>query len=95
MTGRAWTGSPSARTVADATDESVQAELVGDGLMPLDSALGRHPDPRYALRIPAKHQWVALKTNHLQLQTSPEVYERVKAWLSERHPVTRRATTPA
>lgn len=81
--------------VAGATDESVQARLVGDGLVPLDSALGRHPDPRHALPIPAAHQWVALKTNHLELQTSPEVYQRIKAWLSERHPAARKATTTA
>jgi len=81
--------------VAGATDESLQARLVGDGLVPLDSALGRHPDPRYALPIPAEHQWVALETNHLELQTSPEVYKRVKGWLSERHRVARRATTTA
>lgn len=73
--------------VAGETDESVQARLVGDGLVPLDSALGRHPDPRYALRIPAEHQWVALGASHLELQTSPEVYKRAKAWPSERHPV--------
>lgn len=81
--------------VTAATDESEQARLFGDGLVPLDSALGRHPDPRYALPIPAARQWVALKTNHLELQTSPEVYERVRAWLSQRHPVARRGTTPA
>lgn len=73
--------------VAGATDQSVQARLVGDGLVPLDSALCRHPDPRYAQLIPAEHQWIALQTNHLELQTSPEVYARIKAWLSERHPV--------
>jgi hypothetical protein len=81
--------------VAGATDESVQARLVGDGLVPLDSALGRHPDPRHALTIPAQHQWVALQTNHLELQTSPEVYQRVKSWLSDRHPVARKASTSA
>jgi len=81
--------------IAGATDESVQARLVGDGLVPLDSALGRHPDPRYALPIPAEHQWVALRTSHLALQTSPEVYEHVKIWLSERLPVARRAATTA
>jgi len=81
--------------VAGATDESEQARLVGDGLVPLDSALGRHPDPRYALSIPAEHQWVALQTNHLELQTSPEVYRRVKGWLAERHPAACRATATA
>ena len=79
--------------VAGATDELEQAQQVGDGLVPLDSALGRHPDPRFALPIPASHQWVALGTDHLALQTSPEVYRHVKAWLCERRPVARSATT--
>jgi len=73
----------------------LRARLAGDALVPLVSSLGRQPDPRYALPIPAEHQWVALKINHLALQTSPGVYERVKAWLSERRPVARRATTAA
>jgi hypothetical protein len=81
--------------VAGATDESVQARLVGDGLVPLDSALCRHPDPRYRLPIPAEHQWVALRTNHLELQTSPEVYKRIKAWLSEPHSVAPRGNPAA
>ena len=81
--------------VAGATGESEQGRLIGDGLVPLDSALCRHPDPRYALPIPAAHQWVALNTNHLELQTSPEVYKRVKGWLSERHPVAPGASTTA
>ena len=81
--------------VAGATDDSEQAQLIGDGLVPLDSALGRHPDPRHALPIPAEHLWVALKTNHLELQTSPAVYKRVRAGLSEGRPATRRVRTAA
>lgn len=70
--------------VVGPTDQSMQAQVVGDGLVPLKSALGIHPDPRYALPIPEEHRWVALETNHLELQTSPEVYKRIKTWLSER-----------
>ncbi len=81
--------------VTSDTADSVQARLIGDGLVPLDSALCRHPDPRYALPIPPEHQWVALKTNHLELQTSPEVYQQVKVWLSQRHPAACRATVSA
>jgi pimeloyl-ACP methyl ester carboxylesterase len=69
--------------ISTASDDSMQARFVGDGLVPLDSALARHPDPRRALPIPADHQWVATRTNHLQLQTSPAVYARVRSWLSQ------------
>lgn len=75
--------------VAGASVPSGRSQSVGDGLVRLDSALGRHPDPRHALSIAADHQWVALNTRHLQLQTSPEVYGRIKSWLSWPQPPAR------
>jgi hypothetical protein len=55
--------------------------LVGDGLVPLDSALGRHRDPARSLPIPADRQWVAHDTGHLGLLDSRGVYLRIRAWL--------------
>ncbi len=54
--------------------------LIGDGLVPLDSALGRHADPARAL--PFDDTWVAAATGHRDLLTRPEVIERVVGWLS-------------
>jgi pimeloyl-ACP methyl ester carboxylesterase len=54
---------------------------LGDGLVPLDSALGRHPLPSHRLRIPAARQWVARGAHHLDLLGSPAVYERLRRWL--------------
>lgn len=56
-------------------------KLVGDGLVPLDSALGRHADPSRALHIPKSHQWVGHEMGHLQLLSRPEVYAQLLAWL--------------
>jgi pimeloyl-ACP methyl ester carboxylesterase len=56
--------------------------LLGDGLVPLDSALGRHPDPRLDLAIPPKRQWVRYNTGHLELLWQPEVFAQVREWLS-------------
>ncbi len=54
--------------------------LVGDGLVPLDSALGRHADPARAL--PFDDTWVGYGLGHRDLLTDPEVIAQVEAWLS-------------
>lgn len=56
--------------------------LLGDGLVPLDSALGRHADPARAL--PFDDTWIAPATGHRDLLTRAEVIERVGVWLSVR-----------
>jgi len=59
-------------------------EWLGDGLVPLASALGRHAKPTRDLHIPASHQWIARGVNHLDLLSSDAVYQRLRRWLS--HP---------
>ena len=66
-------------------------KLVGDGLVPLDSALGRHRDPARALHIPKAQQWVGHETGHLQLLSRPEVYAQLLAWLGGPVPPAARA----
>jgi hypothetical protein len=61
----------------------VAERLVGDGLVPLDSALGRHPRPDRALEIPAERQWIGYQMGHLQLLNRPEVYAQLRDWLSD------------
>jgi hypothetical protein len=56
----------------------------GDGLVPVESALGRHPDRTRALRIPASRRWLAHGTGHLDLLGSPEVYAQLRLWLTGR-----------
>jgi hypothetical protein len=60
----------------------MREKLLGDGLVPLDSALGRHAEPAHALAFSPDRQWVAYGMNHLDLLDRPEVYERLKEWLS-------------
>lgn len=55
--------------------------LVGDGLVPLDSALGRHSDPARTLAFPDDHRWIGYETSHLDLLCRPEVHARVRDWL--------------
>ena len=58
-------------------------QLIGDGLVPVASALGHHPDSWRRLAFPRSHQWIARSTSHLGLLCSGQVYERIRGWLSE------------
>lgn len=60
----------------------VAERLTGDGLVPLDSALGRHQDPAFRLEVPREQQRVVYRTGHLDLLSSPVVAEQLRAWLT-------------
>ena len=55
--------------------------LPGDGLVTVDSALGRHRKPAWTLRLPSSRVWVGHRMNHFDLLSRPEVYERIRGWL--------------
>ncbi|MET0717969.1 MAG: alpha/beta hydrolase [Pseudoxanthomonas sp.] len=57
--------------------------MSGDGLVPVASALGRHQDRAFDLRIPKARQWVGYGINHLDLLGSPDVYSRIRRWLKK------------
>ena len=68
-----------------AARRSVLAErLVGDGLVPLDSALGRHAERERTLAIPKDRQWVGYGMGHLELLSRAEVYSQLHDWLQDR-----------
>jgi pimeloyl-ACP methyl ester carboxylesterase len=56
--------------------------MIGDGIVPLKSALGRHENPDLALPFPASREWVGYGMNHLDLLNHPEVYAQIRGWLS-------------
>ena len=56
--------------------------ILGDGLVPVASALGRHKDPARALKFPRDRQWIACETGHLDLLSRRDVYERIAGWIS-------------
>ena len=59
---------------------------VGDGLVPLDSALGRHADPARTLAVRPDRQWVAVGMTHLDLVRRPEVTAKLLEWLARPAP---------
>ena len=66
-----------------AAQRSVVADrLLGDGLVPLRSALGQHDDPRRTLVFAKTAQLIAYRTNHLALLSSPAVTRQLLLWLT-------------
>ena len=57
--------------------------LVGDGLVPLNSALGRHRDASRKLAIPKTRQWVGYRIGHGELLNHPKVYAQINRWLRQ------------
>ena len=71
-------------TVAATTAEKRSAmadRLIGDGLVPLNSALGQHDDPQRCLVFPDASQRTEYQTSHLGLLSSPEVTRQMMEWL--------------
>ncbi len=60
----------------------VRDRLVGDGLVPVASALGHHPDPERELGLRPDRQLILYRTHHMGLMGSSEVYERMGSWLT-------------
>jgi hypothetical protein len=55
--------------------------LIGDGLVPLASALGEHRRPSLALRVPDTHRLVVAVCGHLELLSHEQVYAQLHRWL--------------
>ncbi|MFT5717354.1 MAG: pimeloyl-ACP methyl ester carboxylesterase [Oleiphilaceae bacterium] len=59
----------------------VSDNLIGDGLVTIDSAMGRHKKSELNLSFPQAHQWVGRNMSHWALLDHPDVYETLKNWL--------------
>jgi len=56
--------------------------LMGDGLVPLNSALGYHSKAEFCLSFSQFNQWVGYSMHHLELLSHPNVYAQIKIWLT-------------
>ena len=70
-----------AATKHDAAGGS-RGRLPGDGLVPVNSALGKHENVALALPIPASRQAICYGSNHFDLLSSAVVYDRIRGWLA-------------
>ncbi|MBK8236369.1 MAG: alpha/beta hydrolase [Deltaproteobacteria bacterium] len=56
----------------------------GDGLVPVDSALGRCDRPELTLAFPPAHRALVFGTGHLELLSSATVLDAMRGWLGPR-----------
>ena len=68
-----------AATIGQSRDD-LNDRLLGDGLVRVASALGRHGDATKALPIPESHQWISYGTSHWDLLSDLGVYARLRDW---------------
>jgi pimeloyl-ACP methyl ester carboxylesterase len=60
----------------------LRAKVLGDGLVLLSSALGKHEDPARSLSFPESQQWTGYGMNHFDLLERRDVYERIYEWIA-------------
>ena len=61
--------------------QETRSRLLGDGLVPVDSALGRHPNPQRHMTLPSENQTLLCAVGHLDLPTHPDVAATLLRWL--------------
>lgn len=60
---------------------NLKSKLLGDGLVPVDSALGRHHEAARRLAFADDRKAVVHETGHLDLLSSAEVFGLLRQWL--------------
>lgn len=68
-------------TQAEVMRNRARDRLLGDGLVPIDSALGRSADQSRMLAFPENRQWTGYEMGHLELLGHPGVYAQLRDWL--------------
>lgn len=61
-----------------------QGRPAGDGLVPVDSALGHHDEPGIAFTLAERRKHVVWECSHLDLLWHPGVHERINRWMRQR-----------
>ena len=69
-----------AGTLAQAEGD-LKDKLLGDGLVPVASALGKHRLAKRALKFVPGHQRVFEQVGHMKLLSEPAVFEQLRDWL--------------
>ena len=60
----------------------LHSRVVGDGLVPLASALGEHREPQHTLKVPKHHTRIVTAADHWDLLSREDVYAQLRAWLA-------------
>jgi pimeloyl-ACP methyl ester carboxylesterase len=67
--------------VLNHNEDSPAKQIIGDGLVTLDSALGQSKYSSRALSIPNEHKWTGYGIGHNEMLCHPEVFEKLTIWL--------------
>ncbi len=73
--------------IAATTEASSRPEkpsLIGDGLVPIPSAQGKHEEAGHSLAFAEDRQWTAYRTNHMGLLSSRDVNQKLTEWLASK-----------
>ncbi len=70
-----------ATTTSDKESSKIANDVIGDGLVTINSALGIHKT--HDLNIPKENQWIGRKISHMQLLSDKKVYAVIKNWLEK------------
>jgi hypothetical protein len=60
---------------------NVSSKILGDNLVDLNSALGKHKSTDKSLRFRKENSWIAYENNHLDLLSNLKILEKLKKWL--------------
>lgn len=63
------------------SEEALGAKTLGDGLVPVKSALGHHGKESHTLSVPEDHTLLVYGTRHMDLLCSEEVGRKLVEWL--------------
>lgn len=79
-------GVPAFAVAATLSDQagSLRDRLLGDGLVPVWSAFGDHPNPALALALPPAHRCLVTSADHWDLLDHPAVQAQLREWLAGR-----------
>lgn len=62
-------------------------KVLGDGLVSVNSALGKHRDPLRQLAFKPGQQWLGTGVNHMALLNHPDVYQALKGFMVSPSPL--------
>ena len=63
------------------TGNNFSNQIVGDGLVSLNSALGRHKIPDRKLLFEESHTHIVYEINHMELLSKIEIFDKLKMWI--------------
>ena len=69
-------------TTLSNSGDTMNDSIVGDGFVPLRSALGRHQNPALELKFSTERQWIGRSIPHLDLLCHADVYRQIRDWIA-------------